>query len=114
MDDQRLVRIAKALADGTRLGILRTIARRGEICCGEVGRTFEVTQATVSHHLKVLNDAGLIEMRRTGQFIQVRASSATLEDFRRALGEGLAPVSAAAPATTAVSATPPAPDVSRP
>jgi hypothetical protein len=31
MDDQQLVRIAKALADGTRLGILRTVAKRGEL-----------------------------------------------------------------------------------
>ena len=64
MDDQQLVRIAKALADGTRLGILRTVARRGELCCGEVARSFDVTQATVSHHLKILADARLIENRR--------------------------------------------------
>jgi ArsR family transcriptional regulator len=87
MDDQQLVRIAKALADRTRLGMLRTIVTRGELCCGEVARAFEVTQATVSHHLKVLNDAGLIETRRDGQFIQVRAVGRTLDDFRQALGE---------------------------
>lgn len=88
MDDVQLVRIAKALADGTRLGILRTIARRGELCCGEVARAFDVTQATVSHHLKVLSDAGLIETRRDGQFIQVRAVRQTVDQFRDALGRG--------------------------
>ncbi len=87
MDDLQLVRISKALADRTRLGMLRTIARKGEICCGEVARAFDVTQATVSHHLKVLNDAGLIDTRRDGQFIQVRAIRRTLDDYRRALGQ---------------------------
>ncbi|HEY8550932.1 MAG TPA: metalloregulator ArsR/SmtB family transcription factor [Vicinamibacterales bacterium] len=91
MDDQQLVRISKALADRTRLGILRTIATRGELCCGEVARSFDVTQATVSHHLKVLSDAGLIESRREGQFIQVRAVPSTLEAYRQALGRGFAP-----------------------
>ena len=88
MDDQQLVRIAKALADGTRLGILRTVARRGELCCGEVARSFDVTQATVSHHLKILADARLIENRREGQFIRLKAVRNTLDEFRRALGQG--------------------------
>ena len=86
MDDVQLVRISKALADGTRLGILRTIARRGELCCGDVARCFDVTQATVSHHLKVLTDAGLIETRRNGQFIHVRLVRGTIDDYRRRLG----------------------------
>ena len=88
MDDQQLVRIAKALADGTRLGILRTVSRRGELCCGEVARAFDVTQATVSHHLKVLSDARLIENRREGQFIRLKAVRKTLDEFRKALGQG--------------------------
>jgi ArsR family transcriptional regulator, arsenate/arsenite/antimonite-responsive transcriptional repressor len=88
MDDQQLVRIAKALGDGTRLGILRTVSRRGELCCGEVARAFDVTQATVSHHLKVLADARLIENRREGQFIRLKAVRKTLDEFRKALGNG--------------------------
>jgi ArsR family transcriptional regulator len=91
MDDQQLIRIAKALADRTRLSILRTIAQRGQLCCGDIARTFDVTQATVSHHLKVLNDAGLIDTRREGQFIQVRAVRRTLDEYRRALGQSLEP-----------------------
>ncbi len=92
MDDTQLVRISKALADGTRLGILRTISRRGELCCGDVARCFDVTQATVSHHLKVLVDAGLIETRRDGQFIHVRMVRRTIEDYRRGLGRAFEPV----------------------
>jgi ArsR family transcriptional regulator len=91
MEDPQLVRISKALADGTRLGILRTIARRGELCCGDVARCFDVTQATVSHHLKVLGDAGLVETRREGQFIHVRIVRRTVDEYRRALGHAFEP-----------------------
>jgi ArsR family transcriptional regulator, arsenate/arsenite/antimonite-responsive transcriptional repressor len=87
MDDVQLVRISKALADRTRLSMLRTIARRGELCCGDLARCFDVTQPTVSHHLRVLGDAGLVDTRRSGQFIQVRAVRRTLDDYRRALGQ---------------------------
>ena len=53
-----------------------------------VARSFDVTQATVSHHLKILADARLIENRREGQFIRLKAVRKTLDDFRRALGHG--------------------------
>jgi ArsR family transcriptional regulator, arsenate/arsenite/antimonite-responsive transcriptional repressor len=86
--DEDIVTISKALADRTRLGMLRTIASRGCVCCGDVARAFDVTQATVSHHLKVLSNAGLVETRRDGQFIRVCAVRRTLENFRVALGHG--------------------------
>ena len=88
VNDEDIVTISKALADRTRLGILRTIARRGCVCCGDVAKAFSVTQATVSHHLKVLSNAGLVEMRRDGQFIRVCVVRRTLDDFRSALGDG--------------------------
>ena len=62
------VRVAKALGDATRFALLRRIAAAGEINCRDLTRLFPVSQATVSHHLKVLTDAGLIEARREGQF----------------------------------------------
>jgi ArsR family transcriptional regulator len=88
MTDADIVAVSKALADRTRLGILRTIARRGCVCCGDVARAFDVTQATVSHHLKVLSNAGLVETRRDGQFIRVCAVRRTIDEFRSALGDG--------------------------
>ena len=53
-----------------------------------MARAFDVTQATVSHHLKVLNNAGLVEIRRDGQFIRVCVVRRTLDEFRSALGHG--------------------------
>jgi ArsR family transcriptional regulator len=65
---QRAVRVAKALGDPTRYEILRRVAAAGEICCRDLVARFPVSQATVSHHLKILTDAGLLEGRDAGQF----------------------------------------------
>jgi len=65
---ERAVRVAKALADPTRYELLRRIAQAGEINCRDLTTLFEVSQATVSHHLKILTDAGLVRARREGQF----------------------------------------------
>jgi len=61
-------KIAKALADPRRFEIFEKIAAGEEMCCGSISGCFPVSQATVSHHLKELADAGLIEARCEGQF----------------------------------------------
>jgi ArsR family transcriptional regulator, arsenate/arsenite/antimonite-responsive transcriptional repressor len=68
MTPQHVIKITKALADPTRFRILQAIAHARECCCGALARDFPITQATVSQHLKVLTDAGLVEPRRQGQF----------------------------------------------
>jgi ArsR family transcriptional regulator len=60
-------RVARALGDPTRLRLLRLIAR-GEVSCQELTRKLGLAQATVSHHLRVLSDAGLVAARREGAF----------------------------------------------
>ncbi len=86
MNERQLLKIAKALSDGTRLRLLREIVASGEISCGELANRFPVAQPTVSHHLKVLEDAGLVTARREGQFNYYRAVTARLDEFRNALG----------------------------
>ena len=57
----------KALADGTRLDIFRLIAAQTEpICVCDIVDRFEVSQPTISHHLKVLRDAGLVTATKRG------------------------------------------------
>jgi ArsR family transcriptional regulator, arsenate/arsenite/antimonite-responsive transcriptional repressor len=85
MDRARVERISKALADETRLMIFEAISARGNVNCGEIVAMREVTPATVSHHLKILSDAGLIECRRQGQFVCSHAIPETIEDYTRAL-----------------------------
>jgi ArsR family transcriptional regulator len=82
MDESQFQRIAKALADPRRFKILETIAAAGaEMCCGEVVCKFPVTQATVSHHLNELADAGLVETRTEGQFKLLRTRPDVLAEY---------------------------------
>ena len=60
VNQQHLIKVTKALADPTRFRILQAIAGAGETCCGELAQRFPITQATVSQHLKVLAEAGLV------------------------------------------------------
>lgn len=87
MEHPQLIKIAKALADPTRFNILQAIASSGECCCGDLAKRFPITQATCSQHLKILAEAGLVTMRREGQFNHYRLIRSTLEAYRRALGE---------------------------
>jgi ArsR family transcriptional regulator len=85
MDRTRIEKISKALADATRLMIFEAISAKKEMVCGELVALRGVTPATVSHHLKVLSDAGLIECRRKGQFVHNRVVPETIAEYSRAL-----------------------------
>jgi ArsR family transcriptional regulator len=84
MDANQFQRIAKALADPRRLEILEIISASSEgqdLCCGAVVDKFPVAQATISHHLRELADAGLIETRAEGQFKRLRARPEVLSEY---------------------------------
>ena len=85
-----MAKIAQALSDPTRLAILQAIAAVKEMNCSEVIYRYDLAPGTVSHHLKTLADAGLIETRREGQFIYNRALPAALRAYAKAV-RGLAP-----------------------
>jgi ArsR family transcriptional regulator len=97
MDAVHFQRIAKALADPRRFEILEVIARAGdELCCGSVVECFPVAQATVSHHLKELTGAGLIETRAEGQFKYLRARPDVLTEYINELQHRIGSVSSKA------------------
>lgn len=85
MDRARIEKISKALGDETRLRIFEAISSCDEMNCGEIVSMRGVTPATVSHHLKVLSEAGLIECRREGLFVYNKAVPETLEDYSQSL-----------------------------
>ena len=87
MSESEASQIGKALSDPTRLGIYTEIAKRKELFCGELGACAEFSFATVSHHLRVLSQAGLISSRRSGQFIFYRAIKTRINDYRRYLAQ---------------------------
>lgn len=56
-----------ALAHPARIGILQQLAGCGPSCCGQVVENFDLAQSTVSQHLKVLVEAGLVQLRPVAQ-----------------------------------------------
>jgi ArsR family transcriptional regulator len=87
MDRSEIERISKALADETRLKIFEAISASGQMNCGQIVSLRGVTPATVSHHLKILSDAGLIACQREGQFVYSRAVPETVAAYSRALAK---------------------------
>lgn len=75
----------RALAHPVRLGIMRHIAEQPETCACDFADLFGVAQPTVSQHLKVLRDAGLVTTRRRGTQICYSADPAGVDRARQAL-----------------------------
>lgn len=69
-----LARAFKALGDPVRLRLLSLIASRagGEVCVCDLTPAFELSQPTISHHLKQLRQAGLIDSQRRGTWVYYR------------------------------------------
>jgi ArsR family transcriptional regulator len=85
------MRIAKALADPKRFAILRRIASKPGVGCQQLLERFKVTPATMSHHLKELADADLVEVKREGKhaFLTLRAD--TFADYQAELSRQIKP-----------------------
>jgi ArsR family transcriptional regulator len=76
------VRFFQALADPTRLAIVRELAGAPEVCACDFSSCCDVRQPTVSHHLKVLREAGVIEPERRGTWIYYRLAPAAVERLK--------------------------------
>ena len=80
-----LERVARALADPKRFEILGLIAQSPEMSCAELIERVGLRQPTVSHHLKELAQAGLIETRREGTCIRFEVGRDAIEAYLSAL-----------------------------
>ena len=67
ISDEDIVRALRALADPTRFRMVQEIAAAGELSCGQLAERFDLSQPTVSHHLKLLADAGVLVRRSEGK-----------------------------------------------
>ena len=76
-----LARVFKALGDPVRLRLVSLIGARegGEVCVCDLTSAFDLSQPTISHHLKVLREAGLIESERRGTWVYYRLVPAALD-----------------------------------
>lgn len=76
------VRLFQALADPTRLAIVRELAGSPEVCACDFSSCCDVQQPTVSHHLKILREAGVLESERRGTQIYYRLAPTAANRLR--------------------------------
>ena len=76
----------RALADPTRVAIVNRLAAAGEVCVCDLNAVFDLSQPTISHHLKVLREAGLVESTRRGTWAYYRLVPEAVGALRQTLG----------------------------
>lgn len=81
-----LARVLAALADPVRLRLFSMVASAGEICSCNLEGPLSKSQPTVSHHTRVLAEAGLLVSEKRGRWVWWRADEARLAAVRKALG----------------------------
>ncbi|MGW5240945.1 ArsR/SmtB family transcription factor [Monashia sp. NPDC004114] len=66
---QRIAPMFKALGDPARLQMASMIAAKPELCVCEITPAFDLSSGTISHHLKTLRDAGIVDCERRGTYV---------------------------------------------
>ncbi len=85
---ERIAPLLKALADPVRLRLMSLVASHegGEACVCDLNDAFELSQPTISHHLKVLHETGLLERDKRGVWVYYRASADALRGLADLIG----------------------------
>jgi ArsR family transcriptional regulator, arsenate/arsenite/antimonite-responsive transcriptional repressor len=91
LTDAQMQRITRALSDPQRFAILERIAAEPEVACKQLVAEFPITQATISHHLKELVAAELIDSRRVGQCAMLARREMVLNEYVTQLHQRLLP-----------------------
>jgi ArsR family transcriptional regulator len=79
---ERLAAAFRALADPTRVAIVNRLSGADEVCVCDLTDAFELSQPTISHHLRILREAGLIEVERRGTWAYYRLAQAAIDALR--------------------------------
>ena len=85
-DAAHLAHVLAALADPVRLQLFSIVAAQGEVCSCDLEAPLARSQPTISHHTKMLAEAGLIVGEKRGRWVWWRIEPTRLADVRRALG----------------------------
>jgi ArsR family transcriptional regulator len=85
----QIVPLLKALADPVRLRLMSLVASHegGEACICDLNPAFDLSQPTISHHLKVLHEAGLLEREKRGVWVYYRARTEALANLGALIGD---------------------------
>lgn len=86
MTDDQLRTIFKALADARRLAIVRTLERDGEVCACNLLDGLGISQPTLSHHMKVLCDSGLVRCRKDSRWCYYSVDAEVAREVSAAFG----------------------------
>lgn len=90
MDEHRIAALFKALGDENRIHILKLL-RSGEQCACHLLEQLNISQPTLSHHMKILCDAGIVVARKEGKWMHYRICCEGLGTIRSLLRELLSP-----------------------
>ncbi len=85
---EQVAPLLKALADPVRLRLMSLVASHdgGEACVCDLSDAFDLSQPTISHHLKVLHDCGLLDREKRGVWVYYRARTEALADLAALIG----------------------------
>ena len=85
---EQVAPLLKALADPVRLRLMSLVASHpgGEACVCDLNDAFDLSQPTISHHLKVLHDVGLVEREKRGVWVYYRARTQALASLGVLIG----------------------------
>jgi ArsR family transcriptional regulator len=85
---ERIAPLVKALADPVRLRLLSLVAshQEGEACVCDLNDAFDLSQPTISHHLKVLHEVGLLDRTKRGVWVYYSVRSTALADLAALIG----------------------------
>ena len=86
---EQVAPLLKALADPVRLRLMSLIACHpgGEACVCDLTDAFDLSQPTISHHLKVLHDSGLLDREKRGVWVYYRARTEALASIGALIGD---------------------------
>ncbi|MGH8862149.1 MAG: metalloregulator ArsR/SmtB family transcription factor [Jatrophihabitantaceae bacterium] len=89
---EQVAPLLKALADPVRLRLMSLVASHegGEACVCDLSGAFDLSQPTISHHLKVLHECGLLDRDKRGVWVYYRARTEALTDLAALIGTPVA------------------------
>jgi ArsR family transcriptional regulator len=98
---EQIAPLLKALADPVRLRLMSLVASHpgGEACVCDLNDAFDLTQPTISHHLKVLHDSGLLDREKRGVWVYYRARTDALASLGALIGQTMPPTRGPVPST---------------
>ena len=86
MNESEIAVICKALGDENRVQIIKMLSG-GELCACKILDAFNITQPTLSHHMKILTDCNLVNSRKEGKWTYYSINGEKFSEFKNAVSE---------------------------